>query len=151
LHSYCVNLNSDTGTGDNVWVELVPASGTQVAIYKIVAGHSTTPSTSTRGRLRVFRETTAATGTGVGTIVEMNPSASASSTTANIKQPAIFAGTGTTTDNLLDITFNDRQSFEWIASSPNNWLWSGVAERITVRLLCTIDMGSVSMSVYFKE
>lgn len=151
MQSYVVTLNTDTGTGDNVWVELVPASGTSIAIYKIVVGNISTPSNTVTARLRVFRETTAGSAMIAGAIVEMDPSASTAGTTCNVKQNAVFAGSGTTTDTLLDIAFNDRQTCEWTGHTWKNWLWSDSGERMIVRLVCNIAMGNASMSVYFKE
>lgn len=151
MQSYCVTLNTDTGTGDNVWVELLPTSGTSIAIYKIIIGNISTPSNTVTGRLRVFRETTAGSGMIAGVVESMDPSGSGAVTTCNVKQNAIFAGSGTTTDTLLDIAFNDRQTCEWTGASYKNWLWSGSGERMIVRLVCNIAMGNASISVYFKE
>lgn len=151
MQSYCVTLNTDTGTGDNNWIELVPPSGVQIAIYKIIVGNISASSNTVKGRLRVFRETTTGSAMIARTVESMDPSGSAAVTTCNVKQDAVFANSGTITDTLLDINFNDRQTCEWVGSSFKNWLWSGVGERIIVRLVCNLAMGNASMSVYFRE
>jgi hypothetical protein len=148
---YCVTHSNDAGSGDNVWVELVAASGISVGIYKINVALTATPADTMTGRVRVFRETTAATNLTAATIVDMNPGGPAPTTTANIKQTGVFGASGTVTDVLLDCAVHLRQTFEWSARDKDNYLWSSAGGRLICRLVNLNSAGIHLYNVYFTE
>lgn len=153
--AYCVTLLSDAGTGDNNFIELQAASGVVIRIYKITVAavaYSTAPPDTASGRIRIFRASTSGGASLVaGTVVEMNPGASAPSTIVKIKQAGVFANTGTTSDTLLDTAVHLRQPFEWVARDRRDYLQSDAGGFIACRLVNLNSTGNHTFSVYFKE
>lgn len=149
--SYSVTILSDAGTGDNNWIELLAASGIQIAAYKFTVALVAAPADLATGRIRVFRTTTAGSGQVAGTIVDMDPSMPASTSSVNVKAGGVFGGTGTTTDTLFDCAVSLRQTFEWVARDKDDYLWSAVAGRLVFRLVNLSSSGNHIFTVYFKE
>lgn len=150
--SYCVTSLSDAGSGDNVFIELIAAAGVMIGVYKINLNLVAAAVDTATARIRVFRETTAGSGMIAGTVVIMDPTSTpAASTTCNVKQAGVFAGSGTTTDTLMDTAIHLRQSFEWIARDKDDYLWSNVGGRLIFRLVNLNSGGNHVYSVYFRE
>lgn len=153
--AYCVTLLSDAGTGDNNYIELQAASGVVIRIYKITVAsvaYATAPPDAATGRIRIFRTSTSGGASLVaGTVVELNPGASAPSTTVKIKQVGVFANTGTITDTILDTAVHLRQPFEWVARDRRDYLQSAAGGLIACRLVNLGNSGNHAYSVFFKE
>lgn len=150
---YTTNVTAAPNTtSESGWIELLPASGLSIAIIKI--DYSAQTVTSLTPRIRVYRETTAGTGTTAsGTIANMRAEAPASTTTATVKSGTNTFTTGTLTDTLLDISFYSRAATQWIARDRAEYLWSNKAERIMIT--ATYANGTTtansSMSVFWEE
>lgn len=150
--SYTVSILSDAGSGDNVYIELVAAANVIVAVYKIEVSVVVAGADTGTSRVRVFRETTAATGLTAGvTVIELNPAGAAPTTTANVKASGVFGGSGTTTDTLLDVAYQDRQTFSWVATTERDFLRSDAGGRLIFRHVSLNSSGNHLYSVFFRE
>jgi hypothetical protein len=148
---YSVSVLSDTGTGDNCFIELIAASGVELSVYKITVSLAAAPADTASSRIRVFRTNTASSGMTAGSVVKMDPTSAAAVTTCNVKQAGIFGQSGNEVDTVLDIAFWERQSLEWIARERKEYIRINAGDRMCFRLVCLNSTGNHCYTVYFKE
>jgi hypothetical protein len=98
-------------------------------------------------RVRIKRVSAAgATGTS-GTIVKTRPAAPASVSTATVKNGTNAFSVGTLVDTALDSAVNERGIFEWVARDEDDYITSGVNQRIAI----TISTNVASAIVHTVE
>jgi hypothetical protein len=132
-----VNATSNaTLATEDTWIELFPPAGVAIRIKRIRVSVSTAAS-DTITRVRVQRASAAgATGTAFTPTKRQPSTTGASATTCNVKNgtTAFSVGTAVANSVQLDVNFNDRGVFEWVARDDDDYIWSGVNERIAILL-----------------
>ena len=134
-YTVMVNATSNTTTNtEDTWIELLPPANVSILLKRIRVSfpHSTT--LDQPARIRVTRSSAAgATGT-AATFVKRRPAAPAAVTAGNVKNGTNAFSVGTVVDVLLDSAVNTRGVFEWVARDEDDYMLSGVNQRINVLL-----------------
>jgi hypothetical protein len=137
---------------EDTFVEIFPPSGVAVAIIRVKCAQRGTAQIDGPIRLRIVRTTTAgATGTSF-TVKDSRPAGSAPVSSVICKSLGTTFTVGTVTDVLIDVSFNGRASFQWMARDRNDKLWSNENERICVLASCNdASARNLHVEVDFEE
>lgn len=127
--------------GEDIFIELFPPSGVSIAIkrVKVTFAILTPIDDIIRQTSAIFsgvaRYTTAGSG-GVSftPVPKFTSKQTPSVTTCNIKNGTTGFAIGTRTDKLMFISVNSKGAFEWVARDKDDYLWSGVNERLAITL-----------------
>lgn len=145
MANYNVNVNATSnGTSDteDTWIELQPPSGVALALYRIRVSNPHSTLIDNPIRVRLNRASAAgATGTSF-TPKEHRPNGPAAVSSCNVKNGTSAFSVGTVIETLIDVAFNSRGLFEWVARDENDYFWSGVNERIAI---CVRVRGTASV------
>jgi hypothetical protein len=135
MAQYTVTINATshaTLNTEDTWIEMFPPANVSILLKRIRASFPHTTASDVPARIRVTRSSAAgATGTSF-TPVKRRPAAPASVTTVNVKNGTNAFTVGTVVDVVVDAAVNTRGIFEWVARDEDDYISSGVNQRINV-------------------
>jgi len=148
MAQYTVALNAtanSTINTEDTWIELLPPANVSILLKRVRVSFPHTTVSDVPARVRVTRASAAgATGT-TGTIVKRRPAAPASVSTATVKNGTNAFSVGTVVDVLLDTTVNTRGIFEWVSRDEDDYILSGVNQRLAI--LLRVNLASMVCNV----
>ena len=141
-----VNATSNTSAAtDDTFIEIFPPSGVAVQLKRIRVSVAHLTALDLYIRVKVNRASAAgATGTAY-TPKKRRPGGPASVATCNVKNGTTAFTQGTVVDTMIDVVFNGRGLFEWVARDDNDFITSGVNERLAV--VCRSGTASTILNV----
>lgn len=136
--------NGSVNTEDT-WIEMFPPSGVSIILKRIRVSFPHTTVSDVPCRIRVTRSS-AAGATGTTFIpIKRRPEAPAAVSAANVKNGATAFSVGTVVDIVFDTAVNTRGIFEWVSRDEDDYIMSGVNQRLNV--LVRVNLASMVLNV----
>src|SRR6266496_158259 len=127
--------NSSANTEDT-FIELFPPASVSLLLKRYRVSFTAAPADVTT-RIRVKRVSAAgATGTS-GTIVKRRPAAPAAVSSSTVKNGTAAFTVGTLVDTVADSAVNSRGVFEWVSRDEDDYIVSGVNQRLSITISCS--------------
>ncbi len=147
MAQYTVQVNATSNSTINTedtWIEIFPPANVSVILKRVRVSFPHTTVSDVPARIRVTRSSAAgATGTAF-TPVRRRPAAPASVSTVNIKNGTAAFTVGTLVEIMLDSAVNSRGIFEWVARDEDDYILSGVNQRLNV--LVRVNLASMVLN-----
>ena len=147
MAQYTVQVNATSNSTINTedtWIEIFPPANVSVILKRVRVSFPHTTVSDVPARIRVTRSSAAgATGTAF-TPVRRRPAAPASVSTVNIKNGTAAFAVGTLVEIMLDSAVNSRGIFEWVARDEDDYILSGVNQRLNV--LVRVNLASMVLN-----
>lgn len=154
MAQYTVTVNATangTPQTEETWIELLPPANVSILLKRVRVSFAHTTVSDVPARIRVTRSSAAgATGT-AATFVKRRPAAPAAVTGGNVKNGTSAFTVGTVVDVLMDSAVNTRGIFEWVARDEDDYMVSGVNQRINVLLRVNLASMVCNVECDFEE